>query len=186
LRGTQIMQAISAEFPEITVLVYHGPYLSEPKTPDSVIVQQAGPGDTSDLTGSVFVGFLEGLGPEATLVDGGEVYGYRTPDDFSGSYQWRKHDIASEETDSAIIPEDARARWADDVSISFGIYNLPFPTEEYKVNPAIMRATLENALRVADQYVWYYTYEDNWLIPNDMPACWETAVVEARDAVGRP
>jgi hypothetical protein len=184
LRGTQIMEAIVGEFPDIVLLAYHGPYLSEPKTPETVIAGQAGPGDTSDLTGSLFVGFLQGLGPDATLVDGGEVYAYRTPSDFSQSYQWRKHGIASEETDSQIIPEADRLRWAGSVSISFGVYNLPFPPDRTQMSPAIMRSTLENALRVADRYVWYYTYEDNWLLPNDMPVCWRTAVEDARDAVG--
>src|SRR5262249_30786915 len=65
LRGTQIMQAIVAEFPNAVLLVYHGPYVSEPKTPPSVIAGQSGPGNASDLTGPLFSGFLEGLGPQA-------------------------------------------------------------------------------------------------------------------------
>jgi hypothetical protein len=49
-----------------------------------------------------------------------------------------------------------------------------------------MRATLENALRATDRYVWYYTYGNNWLIPDDMPGCWFDAVHGARAAVGQP
>jgi hypothetical protein len=184
LRGRQIMEAIVAEFPNVVLLVYHGPYVSEPATPDEVLAGQAD-AESSDLTGPLFVGFLEGLSGEARLVDGGEVYAYRTPEDFARSYEWRKRGIASEETDSAFIPPAARAVWEERVGISFGVYNLPFPRGE-EMNPRIMRATLENALRQADDFVWFYTYGDNWLIPGDMPDCWFYAVEGARAAVGLP
>jgi hypothetical protein len=184
LRGSQIMRAIVAEFPEVVFLVYHGPYLSEPKTPDEVIAGQADEGDASDLTGPLFTGFLEGLGPEAQLIDGGEVYAYRTAEDFADSYEWRKTGLPSEATDSAFITDADRAVWPQRVGISYGVYNLPYPTEQQTMTPRIMRSTLEQALRHADRYVWYYTYGDNWLIPGDMPHCWREAVEGARDAVG--
>ncbi|MER3437218.1 MAG: hypothetical protein C4346_06295 [Chloroflexota bacterium] len=185
LRGRQIMQAIVAEFPDITLLVYHGPYLSEPKTPPEVIARQASEPDGTDLGGPLFVGFLEGLGPRATLVDGGEVYAYRTMEDFARSYAWRKFGMASPETDSSIIPERLRAIWPERVSIAFGVYNLPFP-DDLTMTPAIMRTTLENALLAADDYVWFFTDGGNWLLPGGMPSCWYQAVRSTRAAVGLP
>lgn len=186
LRGSQIMQAVVSEFPEVVFLVYHGPYLSEPKTPPEVIAGQAGPGDDSDLGGALFTGFLEGLGPRAKLIDGGEVYAYRTSKDFATSYDWRKHGLPSATTDSVFITDADRAVWSDRVSISYGVYNLPFPTEHDTMTPLILRSTLEQALRHADDYVWHYAYLDNWLIPGDMPRCWFKAVEGARAAVGTP
>ncbi|HEY7036399.1 MAG TPA: hypothetical protein VH482_34035 [Thermomicrobiales bacterium] len=186
LRGTQIMQAIVAEFPNVVFLTYHGPYVSEPKTPLSVIAGQSAAGDASDLTGALFTGFLEGLGPQAQLIDGGEVYAYRTADDFAHSYAWRKTGLPSAATDSAFISPADRAVWSQRVGISYGVYNLTFPPHAPTMTPQIMRTTLEQALRHADRYVWYYTYIDNWLIPGDMPHCWFNAVEGARAAVGDP
>lgn len=186
LRGTQIMEAVVEAFPKVVFLVYHGPYLSEPKTPLEVIAGQAPAGNPSDLSGALFTGFLQGLGPQSQLIDGGEVYAYRTAEDFTRSYEWRKHGLPSVETDSTFITDADRAVWADRVGISYGVYNLPFPTEAQTMTPEIMRTTLENALRTADQYVWYYTYLDNWLLPDAMPDCWTEAVVNARTAVGVP
>jgi hypothetical protein len=186
LRGTQIMEAVVAEFPDVVFLVYHGPYLSEPKTPTEVIAGQAPPGDDSDLGGALFTGFVAGLGPASQLIDGGEVYAYRTPEDFTRSYHWRKTGIASAATDSAFIPAELRAIWPSRVGIAYGVYNLTFPASAQPMTPPIMRTTLENALRHADNYVWYYTYQHNWLLPGNMPRCWVEAVEAARAAVGTP
>lgn len=186
LRGQQIMDAVVAEFPDVVFLVYHGPYLSEPKTPLDVIMGQSPPGDEADLSGPLFTGFLEGLGPQSQLIDGGEVYAYRTAEDFARSYEWRKNGLPSEATNSSFITAADRAIWADRVGISYGVYNVPFPTQEQTMTPEIMRGALEQALRHADRYVWYYTYMDNWLLPGDMPKCWTSAVENAREAVGKP
>ncbi len=185
LRGRQIMEAIVSEFPEIVLVVYHGPYISEPKTPLEVIARQAPEPDGTDLSGALFVGFLEGLGPKATLVDGGEVYAYRTLEDFQRSYDWRKYGMPSEETDSELIPPSLRAVWPERVSIGFGLHNLPFP-RDMTMSPRILRSALENALLTADDYVWLFTDRDNWLIPGGMPRCWFEAVTEARKAAGLP
>jgi hypothetical protein len=186
LRGSQIMRAVVAEFPEVVFLVYHGPYLSEPKTPREVIAGQSGDGDASNLTGALFTGFLEGLGTQSQLIDGGEVYAYRTAEDFARSYDWRKYGLPSEETNSAFITDADRAIWSERVGISYGVYNLPFPTQQNTMTPLIMRSTLEQALRHADRYVWLYTYQHNWLIAGEMPRCWRKAVDGARAAVGEP
>jgi hypothetical protein len=185
LRGTQIMQAIVAEFPNVVFLMYHGPYLSEPKTPLNVMAGQSGPGNPSDLTGPLFTGLLEGLGPQAQLIDGGEFYAYRTADDFARSYAWRKTGLPSAATNSTFITPADRAVWSQRVGISYGVYNLTFPPHAPTMTPPVMRSTLEQALRHADRYVWYYTYKDDWLIPGNMPRCWFAAVEGARAAVGK-
>jgi hypothetical protein len=183
-RGKEIMAAMVAEFPDIKLLVFHGPYASEPQTPPAVRRNQAGLASERELVGPFFVGFLEGLGPQATLIDGGEVYQYRTVDDFRQSYDWRKEGIASDETDSAFIPPFVRAIWPDRVSISFGVYTQPYADEE--MNPSIMQTTLANALNQADDYVWLYTEDHTWLSPGGIPEAWEDAIRAAVDAARSP
>ncbi|MCC7023424.1 MAG: hypothetical protein IT338_11385 [Thermomicrobiales bacterium] len=48
------------------------------------------------------------------------------------------------------------------------------------MNPEIMRGTLANALKRADDYVWFYTEEDAWMAPGGFPQTWDRAI---RDAV---
>jgi hypothetical protein len=183
LRGRQIGQAIVAAYPGITLLVYQCPCLSEPKTPSEVRARQSGPADENDLDGPFFVGLLEGMAGNGQLIDGGEFYTYRTPTDFDRSYDWRKFGMPSAQTDSAFIPPADRAVWSQRVGIAFATYNRPFP-DNVPMNAQIIRTTLENALRATDEYVWYYTEQDNWLIPGQMGSEWFDAVEGARTAVG--
>jgi len=181
LRGKQVMEAMVMEFQDIEVFTYHGPYLSEPnyRVPD-VIMGQSASWDHYELLGPFFVGMMLGKGEKGTIIDGGEVYQYRTYQDFKSSYQIRKYEIASEETDSWFIPYELRLKWPNEISIAFGVYNRQWK-EDYPMNPEIMRTTLENALRIADKYVWYYTEDDNWLIPGEMPVEWSDMVKVVRE-----
>lgn len=181
-RGREIMQAVVEEFPDIELLFFHGPYVSEPDTPRSVRRNQTGPATEHELLGPFFVGFLEGLGPRARLIDGGEVYQYRKFDDFEGSYQWRKFDLPSEETDSHFIPESMRAIWSDRVAIAFGVYARRYADEV--MDPCIARTTLINALTVTDKYVWFYNEDHTWLAPGGIPPIWEDYIRAAVESVG--
>jgi hypothetical protein len=69
-RGRELMTAIRTEWPDVRLLVLHGPYLSEPRTPRSVTLQQADPA-ASDLSGHFFVGLLQGTDRPGQLIDGG-------------------------------------------------------------------------------------------------------------------
>ena len=180
LRGKQIMQAMTAEFPEIEIFTYHGPYLSEPnyRIP-SVNIKQAGAWNQQELLGPFFVGMMAGKGEKATVIDGGEQYQYRTEAEFKNSYDLRKYEIASEETNSWFISHKQRMDWPNNINISFGVYNRPW-LKEYPMNPAIMQKTLANALKYTDKYVWYYTEGDSWLEPGNMPKVWLDAVINAK------
>jgi hypothetical protein len=122
-RGKQVMEAMVREFPGIEVITFHGPYISEPKTSKDIIKGQAGSWKTHELQGPFFVGMVLGEGRRGMVIDGGEVYQYRTPEDFGLSYNWRKYGIASDTTDSWIIPAELRSKWPEKVGISFGVYN---------------------------------------------------------------
>jgi len=175
LRGQQIMEAVCAEFPDITFVVYFGPYVSEPKTPEGVILRQSGR-DYNDLRGSFFVGIVEGSSAQATVVDGGKLYQYRSEQHFERSYQWRKFGIASVVTDCPFIPAHVRTQWAEKISVAFMCYEKQW-LDGYPMDPAIMRPVLECAIRRTDRYVFFYA-ESEWVAPGDVTREWLEAVTE--------
>lgn len=158
LRGKALMEACGAIYPAFKIVTAHGPYISEPNTPLSVRREQYGnnPPD-SRLLGPFFVGLTQGVGSQGMVIDGGEIYQYRSLQDFQGSYTWRKTTIASSANNSPNIPAADRAGWPDKVSISFGLYPLSWPNASADLmTPDIMRTTAENALRTCDYMVWWY------------------------------
>lgn len=161
LRGKQIMEAMVAQFPEIVFLSFHGPYISEDKTPAKIfpLVQVQA---SNRLLGPFFVGFMEGMGPKSTVVDGGELYDLRTPKQFQEAYIWRKSTIASGDVDCSFIPLQLRTIWANRLSIGFGLYDTNV-SADIPMNPSMMSPTVTNALRRADQYVWLYTESASFL-----------------------
>ena len=181
-RGTQVMQAIVAQYPNITMFgSLHGPYESEPLTP-SVTMGIVGSAEFRELSGPFFAGLAQGMGAQATLIDGGETYDYRTPSQFSASYRWRKFDIASSATNSAFIPSSLRQDWSSKVNIAYGVYPLTYPTG-YTMNPSIMEYALGNALQRTDQYVWLFNEGVNWFEPGVMSQAWKDAIQNARATV---
>ena len=141
-------------------MTFHGPYTSEPKAPYPLFmaVQPA-----NELKGPFFTGFMEGAGSQATVIDGGELYYYRTPTQFLDSYNWRKYTIASDAVDSSFIPLALRPLWPGKINISFALYNKPNLGAD--MNPAIMRTTVANAMRQADRHVWLYVEGMTFLKP---------------------
>ena len=161
LRGREVMQAIVAEFPDIVVLCLHGPYISDP-----YCMQQMGfPGvfPYYELIGPLFVGFLQVSGGPGRCVDGGEIYWFREAQDFADSYSLRRFDIASDLANSPIIPPAFRPQWSGLSTIGYGIIDTPFLEED--MTPAIMTATLRNALQRSDRWVWLYTEARTFLLP---------------------
>ena len=183
LRGRQIAQAIAGEYPEIVVMALHGPYASFSGTPS-----QVGRGQTNweldELRGPFSVGLIGGLDSRAQFVDGGEVYAYRTVDDFQVSYDFRKTGLASAAANCPFIASFLRPVWPLKVGISFGLYNYPYGGQP--MDPPIMRTTLERALRRCDDFVWLYCENVNWNAPGEISQAWVDAVVGARAAAQNP
>lgn len=138
MRGRQIMQAMAGEYPEIVFVALHGPYSSCSGTPDDV---RRGQTDwrSEKLRGPFSVGLIEGMASTSRFVDGGEVYAYRTVDDFQVSYDFRKYRIASPETNCPFISNYLRPVWPLKVSVAFGVYNYPFAGQA--MTPRILRTT---------------------------------------------
>jgi Bacterial Ig domain len=179
LRGRQIMQAMAGEYPEIVFIVLLGPYSSCSSTPDDVRGGQ-GNWQVEELRGPFSTGLIEGMASTSRFFDGGEVYAYRTADDFQVSYDFRKYRIASPETNCPFISNYLRPLWPYKVSIAFGLYNYPFAGQA--MTPAILRTTLERALRRCDDYVWLYFENQNWNAPGKIAQEWVDAVVAAKAA----
>ena len=172
------MAAATAEYPSITVLLLHGPYVSEPRAPEPLFPAWHA---ANELAGPFFAGFVEGAGPRATVVDGGELYHLREADDFRRSLRWRKHDIVGGAVDSASVPPALRAAWPSRVSIGFGVYDRPFGGRT--MDPEILEKTLRAALAHADRYVWLYVEGPTFLSPPEQggaTSAWVDAVRKAR------
>jgi len=178
LRGAQVLQAMTAVYPDITVLTLHGPYVSEPKAPNPLFPSWA---LSNRLLGPFFAGFVEGAGPRAHCVDGGELYHLRTPEEFRQSYDWRKRTIASDRVDCAYLPAALRSQWPARVEIAFGLYDRPFGGKG--MDPATLKASLAQALRQTDRYVWLYVEGPTLLAPASKGGAspeWVAAIREGR------
>lgn len=179
LRGRQVMEAMVAEFPGIVVVTLHGPYVSEPDAPESLNFPQWQSGN--ELLGPFFAGFQEGSSMPGQNVDGGELYDLRTAEEFQQTYDWRRYDIASSDVNCAYIPSALRATWSDNISISFGVYDLPFGGAS--MSPSILTTTLTNALATADTWVWFYAEDSTYLLPESQGGATEEWVDAVRAAL---
>jgi hypothetical protein len=161
LRGRQCMEAMVAQFPDIVVLTLHGPYVSEPDAPSSLLFPQWQSGN--ELLGPFFSGFQEGSVRPGQNVDGGELYDLRSESEFANSYDWRKNGLPSSQVNCSFIDPALRTSWADNVSLSFGVYDRPFAGRS--MTSSILTTTLHRALTQADEFVWFYAEGATYLLP---------------------
>ena len=170
-RFKAIMEAMEAEFPKITLLVLHGPATAHPNTNiDGHYIKPNSIFETNEYKGAMFLGFKQGLHSPATLHDMGEFYQYHTNQQFQDAYQWRKHDIVSEQYNQGlddsyrwIVPEGDRATWSRDVQVGFMVsdYGRPHSLDQYNIPDACrsndVQARLDLALTRSDDYVIFYS-----------------------------
>jgi len=170
-RFKAIMQAMESKYPEITVLVLHGPATAHAQTniaghyikPNSVF-------ETDEYKGAMFLGFKQGLNGTAHLHDMGEFYQYNTTLHFQNAYQWRKYDIVSNQYNQGLddgyrwmVPVNDRATWSNDVKVGFMVsdYGLGHDIAEYNLenlcHPADVESRLTKALDRSDEYVIFYS-----------------------------
>jgi hypothetical protein len=158
-RGNQVMQAAMAEWPDITVLGFLGPWVSHPDTA-SRFEPHFPYNDVSwanQLVGPWMEGMLEAtIGSAATLVDGGEIYTARSANDFEVVYDWLKLGVAQQDGES----EDLSAASTATMNVGFGVFDEPSLGVE--MDPAVWHETLTNALARTDRYVWAYTEAYEW------------------------
>ncbi len=178
-RGADVMNAVQSVWQNAEIVSLHGPYVSEPATPKSVTLEQVG-ANADDMRGFFFAGMLGAKGAQAKVIDGGEVYQYRTESDFANSVAWRKEGI-TQVPNSDLIPADLRNTWADKISLSFGLFDQEWrPNGAYPMTPALLEEALFQALMHADSPVWLYAEANNYLIPNSVDQTWLTAISNAK------
>lgn len=178
LRGRETMAAMAAVWPTVRIIHLHGPYASEPRSPREVTRQSGA--DRHDMRGHFFVGMVEGAPATARVIDGGETYALRSPEEFARHYQWRKHGIAELEP-SSLIPPELRPSWPAKVDVAFGVYDRPY--DGASMSPAILTRTLRNALARTDEYVWLFVEgqgPNNFLRSDGIEPWWIEAVRDAR------
>ena len=160
LRGRQVMEAMTAGYPQLTVIVLHGPYLSEPKAPHPLFPSWE---RANRLQGPFFAGLVEGADPASRCVDGGELYPLRSAEEFQRSYEWRRSELASDRVDCAYLPPAVRDRWPGTVEIAFGLYDRPF--RGAPMDPPTLRSCVTRAMSRTDRYVWLYVEGPSFLRP---------------------
>ena len=181
--GKLVMAEMIAEWPDITVIVTYGPWVSEPKTFEHFNghfpyndVSAANP-----FMGPFVIGMIEAsVGTSAHLIDGGEIYAIRDKEDFGYARAWMKSELPLA---SPLIPSSLGGEYASTVSIAFGVYDSAF--RGASMSSAVWQTTLENALSVVDRTVWAYTEQNDWWgvgwpQGGPPPGDWVDATVAAR------
>jgi hypothetical protein len=187
-RGKQAMEAMISAWPEMTLLAFYGPWVSDPGTAanyEGAAFQPIPYNDVSwanQLLGPWVLGMIDATrGTAAKVVDGGEVYSLRSAAQFDQAYRWAKTDMASY---GSIVPARMRDGYASDVSVGFGVFDRP--SNGVGMDAAAWRETLANALRRTDRYVWAYTESYDWWGSgwpvNRVPQVWIDATKAAKQA----
>lgn len=184
-RGRQVMQAVGEEYAEITVFCYFM---------NSICATATGQADPRRvLAGSgyglypAFVdGWLDAVGPQATLVDGCEsAYLY------NNRQQYLEASVLIKGACQELVSAENRAKYRAQVQVSFGLYLDAYwnPKDSEWGRWYVdgqggrrvdrLRANVQTALRVADEYVWVYGEKFRWWpTPNQRvrPQTWPEAL----------
>ena len=145
-RGRELMGAIAAVYPDITIIMHPDMWGSE--------------SDQSELLSAFIDGLLEG-GPQATLIDaGGLAYDAMLYENFSQMRQFAE----KRGPERSQVPELYRNRmkyayglWVDSQPDLYGGWHTD--PEELDMNyrsPERLEHSLYNALTVSDRYVWLF------------------------------
>jgi len=152
-RGRAIGEAIAEEFPDISFGTMHGPYTSV-YADDKPLIGQGGQPWRAELRGPFFTSIAEGLGPDAEVVDMGEIYRLRSAQDFRESRDWRTERVP--ELIDWDISSDLLENWADRIKISHMVYTQDWPAGN-TMTPEIMVQTLLQALNYSNGFVTIFT-----------------------------
>ncbi len=202
-RYQAIMEAMVANYEDIDVLVYHGPMLGHQGTHEAnhkghTIIESNK--RFYEFTGAIFTGLKRGLGEStAGLHDMGEMYKYRTDEQFARTSQWRKYDMAKNINNQTLdpsyqwrIPEVDRTNWRDKVNVGHMVFNLveaddyPEHNTENTTHIGDIKTDISLALSFADEYAIYYCQKQEWLMPGykaDIPPISQVWKDMVRDAM---
>lgn len=183
LRGREVMQAFQAGYPGLTVFLTFGYSVAWAQ-------MRGGSKPLVDCQYGLLPSFLDGLFDAAEkgtrVVDGCELaYGYKEIRLFQKEYETMKTGLLSIVAD----PQKYHAV----VSLGFGLWldrgshKQPWDTINLTNNfysPEQFQASVQEALRVADEYVWVYTEIPRWWTESggstNLPPAYIDAVRQAR------
>lgn len=189
-RGREVMRAVAAEYPDITILAYR--LISDLPMPTP-----GQPAPTAMLEGHVYglcPAFLEGWLDEApagvTIVEGNEnAYRYNSAAEFDHAYV-----MITARAPRLLSPEN-RAKYRAQVQVGHGIYldaHANPPDSPWYIDPlggpraARLEANVAAALHACDGYVWIYGEKGRWW-PSDGPGfpTWPEVIPGADQALLR-
>ena len=180
LRGTQVMQAIIATWPQAKILVTIGPNRSVRNVPSGAMFQ----GDPNWMGGYFFMGLFAGAPIGNHVISGGELYYNRTVSQFSNWKNFFGTTLTQSPQSPPLMPSNLYSTWTNNAPLSFGIYDqdkVGTPPMTYSV----LRQTIVNAMPFVDEFVWNYSENLDWLTPGAGSAGnWQNAVWNARSQLG--
>ena len=173
LRGTQVMQAIIAQWPNAKILVTVDPFYSSSKY------------GYPDWLGGFFAVGMFAAAP-GHMINGGEHYQARTTDDFSKWLNFMKVTLTQSPNSPPLIPSGLTSTWQAQMNQSFGIYD-----QDKRGTPAmtysVLQQTIVNAMPYVNEFVWNYSESLDWLTPGaGSEGNWQNAVWNARRQLGLP
>lgn len=163
-RGREVMQAMSAEFPDMVILAYflfsNLPHATgNPRFPKMLQAHDY------NLMPAFIDGWMDRIPPGMTLIDGNEYsYKYNSPVAFSDSYERLKKDTAA-----FLAPKNhpKLRQWRIGQAIYLDAY-CNSPDDYWYIDPQGMTPVerlslnLVSALNASDGYVWVYGMKGRW------------------------
>lgn len=195
-RGRQIMEAVVAEYPDITIFCYFLNSICMQTTgrPDPRLALASHP---YGLLPPMLDGWLDVVPPTVRIVDGCEsAYRYNSVEEYLEA------GLGMRGCCQELVSPENRANYRAQVQVSFGVYLDAYwnPKESPWYIDGLggtrverLRANTATALRVADEYVWVYGEKFRWwptpngsvrkeYWPEAIPGC-DKALRYARDPV---
>lgn len=189
LRGRQIGQAITEEYPDIVLILLPDIYIVSETTKD------VGKGLNPKLTGlaasqyALFPAFLDGLlegtGPEVRIFDGIEhSYGWTVANQFEEGRKEFEH-AATLAADPELFRKKVGAAFAVWIDHRGWFPEAPYYSNHY--TPAEFKHAVHNALKYSDSYAWVWseqavTFSNIGIrkIPANVPSAYRDAIIGAR------
>ncbi|HUS91971.1 MAG TPA: hypothetical protein VM695_08975 [Phycisphaerae bacterium] len=199
LRGRQVMQAVAAEYPDITLLCYFlnisGAHATGRADPRRALADQ-----TYGLLPAFADGWLDAAPPTVRIVDGCE-WSYL----YNSEKEYLQAAVLIKGACQELVSPENRSKYRAQVQAGFGVYLDAYwnPKDSEWARwyvdglggPRVRRlgVNVQTALRVADEYVWIYGEKFRWwptpnqsvrqqAWPEALPGC-EKALRYARDPV---
>ena len=174
-RGRAFMQALSAEYPDITILLTYGYHAAYYKLGLFKSLESAEYG----LLPPFLDGLLEAASPGMLIFDGWEyAYGYQDETQFKKAYDT----MMREDLEHSATKDQFRQHYRT----SFGLWidnKHQWDTQNFSNNyfsPAAFEESLRLALQYTDRYVWIYSENARWW-EGKVPQAYIDALKRARE-----